>query len=839
MIKTQLATLLFFLGLQVNAQNYLGVMTSNYGGVMSTDLQPASFVDGRFLFDLNLGSVNVNAYQNFVSFNTSGMPGGWLKSFKNDEAYNSWALPDSTFMDRHIVKRYTDNSNAKMGANINLQMDLFNFAFHINSKIAIGLKAKARSISNIGNVDQSFAILIEQGLDYPSLWNQKIDEQFLNVNHLTWAEVGFNYGQVVLDKQEHFLKLGGTIKYLKGYSAAYFQTSNLQFNLKNNDTTQLINGNFNYGYSDNLPDLIENGLDNKFNSNFGVGLDLGFVYEWRPKYKDFKYDMDGETNLWMKNKNKYKAKVGISLIDLGSMRFKKGGLSRNFSVNNSSPFDLQSFSKASSLSDFDQILDSLINESSAAGNTNWTSEQSPNSTFVMRTPTALSLQLDYQLGKYFYVNVSGVMNVILKKKDTKVIVPNQLSITPSFDWSWFGLFLPISMNEYSGFKTGLASRLGPLSIGVTDFRALFSVGKVRGTDFYLGLRLPILYSAIKDKDKDKVSDLKDNCISTPGIWAFKGCPDTDGDGLMDKEDDCPEIAGLLEFKGCPDSDGDKIIDKLDECPEIAGLAEFKGCPDSDGDKIIDKLDDCPEVAGLAEFKGCPDSDSDGIKDSDDACPQNAGPKENQGCPDKDSDGLFDFIDACPEMAGPKENNGCPWPDTDGDGILDKDDACPLLKGPKANMGCPYKDTDGDGLLDKDDDCPNTAGPIENKGCPIIEVEIVEVLRTAFDNLEFESGKDIILEVSKVALDELADVLIKKATWKLEISGHTDNIGGENFNLVLSKKRAEALKNYLIFKGVDTNRLITFYFGETQPLIDNTTLEGRKKNRRVEMKITFD
>ena len=109
MIKTQLITLFFFLGLQVNAQNYLGVITSNYGGVMSTDLQPASFVDGRFLFDLNLGSVNVNTYQNFVSFNTSGMPGGWLKSFKNDEAYNSWALPDSTFMDRHIVKRYNDN----------------------------------------------------------------------------------------------------------------------------------------------------------------------------------------------------------------------------------------------------------------------------------------------------------------------------------------------------------------------------------------------------------------------------------------------------------------------------------------------------------------------------------------------------------------------------------------------------------------------------------------------------------------------------------------------------------------------------------------------------------
>ena len=839
MRKIRFALLLFLATANVKAQGYLGIMTSNYGGVMSTDLQPASFVDGRFSFDLNIASANFNAYQNFVAFNTEGMPGGWVKSFKNEENYNSWALPDSTFMDRHIIKRYAANSSNKLGFNLNMQIDLLNLAFHITPKIAVGVKAKVRSVTNINDVDPQLAILAEQELDLPSLWNQNINEEFFNVSHLTWTEIGLNYGQVIMSEKEHFLKVGGTVKYLKGYTAAYFQTDNFKFNLKNNDTTQLLSGDFNYGYSDNLDEILENGPNFKLNSNFGIGLDLGFVYEWRPKYKDYKYDMDGATNIWMKNKNKYKARIGISLVDLGSIRFTKGGLSRNFSINNLSNFDLQRFSAASSLTSFDQIIDSLINESSASGNNNWTTQQNTNSTFVMRTPTALSLQLDYQIWKYFYLNVTGVMNVIMKKKDTKVIVPNQLSITPSFDYSWFGIYLPISMNEYSGFKTGIASRLGPLNIGVTDFRTLFSAGKVRGTEFYLGLRLPILYEAVKDQDKDKVSDLKDDCITVPGIWAFKGCPDSDGDGLMDKDDECPEVAGLAEFKGCPDKDGDKIIDKLDDCPDIAGLAEFKGCPDKDGDKIIDKLDDCPDIVGLAEFKGCPDSDGDGLKDSDDACPQNVGPKENQGCPDKDADGLFDFIDACPEVAGPKENNGCPWPDTDGDGLLDKDDDCPLLKGPKENKGCPYKDTDGDGLLDKDDDCPNTAGPIENKGCPIIEVEIVEVLRTAFDNLEFESGKEVILEESKAALDELAEVLIKKKSWKLEISGHTDNIGGTNFNLVLSKKRAESLKNYLIVKGVDGNRLITFYFGETMPLVDNTTQENRKKNRRVEMKITFD
>jgi outer membrane protein OmpA-like peptidoglycan-associated protein len=242
---------------------------------------------------------------------------------------------------------------------------------------------------------------------------------------------------------------------------------------------------------------------------------------------------------------------------------------------------------------------------------------------------------------------------------------------------------------------------------------------------------------------------------------------------------------------------------------------------------------------LAALKGCPDKDGDGITDSDDACPDHAGPKEKMGCPDKDNDGLFDYIDDCPDTPGPKENNGCPYPDTDGDGLLDKDDDCPNLSGPISNKGCPFKDTDNDGLLDKDDDCPNTPGPISNKGCPVIEQEVIEVLKTAFDNLEFEIGKDIILESSKISLSELADVLKKKPTWKLEIAGHTDNQGDDNANLVLSKKRAESLKNYLISQGIDGGRLITLYFGEKNPIAGNDTPEGRQKNRRVEMKVVFD
>jgi outer membrane protein OmpA-like peptidoglycan-associated protein len=98
---------------------------------------------------------------------------------------------------------------------------------------------------------------------------------------------------------------------------------------------------------------------------------------------------------------------------------------------------------------------------------------------------------------------------------------------------------------------------------------------------------------------------------------------------------------------------------------------------------------------------------------------------------------------------------------------------------------------------------------------------------------------VIFESSKPSLDELAEVLKKKTTWKLEITGHTDNIGDDNLNLALSKKRAEALKSYLMSQGVEELRLLTLYFGETKPIATNDTPEGRQKNRRVEMKIVFE
>lgn len=323
-------------------------------------------------------------------------------------------------------------------------------------------------------------------------------------------------------------------------------------------------------------------------------------------------------------------------------------------------------------------------------------------------------------------------------------------------------------------------------------------------------------------------------FASAGLQIKLGCNDKDGDGVVDKKDVCPDIPGKVELAGCPDRDGDGIADKDDQCPDVFGLKEFQGCPDTDGDGIPDKGDACPTQIGKSNLNGCPDRDGDGIADKDDQCPDVPGSKELIGCPDKDGDGIADKDDKCPDVAGLKELNGCP--DRDGDGIADIDDSCPDIKGLSKFAGCP--DTDGDGIADNLDKCPTVFGIASNKGCPEVKAETQKIFDQALKGIQFETNKDVIKPVSYPILEQVVKVMKDNPAYLLEINGHTDNVGDDVKNLDLSQRRAIAVKNYLVKKGIEAARLTPKGFGETQPVADNKTANGRAKNRRVEFKVNF-
>lgn len=207
-----------------------------------------------------------------------------------------------------------------------------------------------------------------------------------------------------------------------------------------------------------------------------------------------------------------------------------------------------------------------------------------------------------------------------------------------------------------------------------------------------------------------------------------------------------------------------------------------------------------------------------------AAPAPAAPK------DSDGDGVTDDRDLCPDTVrgAPVDANGCPL-DSDGDGVYDYEDRCPgTPAGTKVDAeGCPL-DTDGDGVLDGDDLCPDTpkGARVTAEGCWVLT------------GVNFDTGKWNIRGDARPILDEVVEVLRYNPDLRVQVQGHTDNVGSAAFNKRLSQNRAKSVRQYLIDQGIDPGRLEAEGFGLSRPMYSNDTEVGRAKNRRVQLKPIF-
>ena len=366
----------------------------------------------------------------------------------------------------------------------------------------------------------------------------------------------------------------------------------------------------------------------------------------------------------------------------------------------------------------------------------------------------------------------------------------------SVSYSWMN-------GRFNNVGLGLGGRVGPVNLYVvTDYgplRYTYDLYPTHTQQFNVKTGIILNFGYRGDDDKDGVVNRKDKCPDTPlGVQVDEyGCPiDSDGDGVPDYLDLCPDtpLGVQVDEYGCPiDSDGDGVPDYLDLCPDTPSGVQVDeyGCPiDSDGDGVPDYLDECPntpsEAYGTVDERGCPkDSDGDDVPDYLDECP-----------------------DTPPEARGMVDGRGCP------------------------------KDTDGDGIPDYLDECPTIPGVPENNGCPETKT-VMKIFEKAMQGIQFESGKDVIKPTSFSILDQIVQAMKDNPYYMLKISGHTDNVGKPVSNQILSEKRANAVKAYLVKKGVSANRITAQGFGDTKPLAPNTTAANKALNRRVEFVVSFE
>jgi outer membrane protein OmpA-like peptidoglycan-associated protein len=784
----------------LHAQFFLGMQSSAYGGVTTVDFNPA-IADSRYIADINIIGLGLGVNNNYVGISR--------KDFFNHNLFN-----DPNFQADQLQERINGkDKNVYIGAQIQGPLSfMFSFGKKDNkNKNAIAVTYHVNSILNVDKVDETFARIAYYGVGTKAdslthFLGQSLTNGNINLRELSWADYGITYSRVIIDNDKHMLKVGGTLKLLQGIEGGYVYVKDLQYKWSNYDTISVFKTGVKYAYSQGM--VTSNGFPANNISSYAQNLtsfkysypsaavDLGVIYEWRPDKDKYKYQMDCQDN-WRLDLNRYKLSAGVSLIDFGAIRFKQGQYSGDFNANISN-WDVQNAKFPNGLQSLDDTIHSRFSVTPNQKNY-----------FTMWLPTRINAFLDYNIYKGVGANFVANISPNMAPNRNMVHHVTTFSITPKYENAWFGIYLPVSYDVMGNFDWGATIRVGPLTIGTQDILGLFAKKFVYNADIHAALKITIPYTKKHDKDKDGVSNKYDKCPKDQGPCISHGCPDRDSDGVLDKDDRCPDVPGPARLQGCPDMDSDGVVDIDDSCPTVPGPAALHGCPDRDSDGIPDYLDECPDVAGLAKFNGCPDRDSDGI-------------------PDK--------LDLCPDKPGSIEHHGCP--DTDGDGVYDDEDRCVLTPGPKENQGCPWPDRDGDGIPDKDDKCPDVFGLPENHGCPALAKKEIETIKYAFENLEFETGKDIIRTHSYPSLNALANLLIEKTNYGLHIAGHTDNVGKPEMNMILSEKRANAVKAYLMKKGVDGSKLETVGYGDTKPVADNSTPEGRQKNRRVEMEITF-
>ena len=184
----------------------------------------------------------------------------------------------------------------------------------------------------------------------------------------------------------------------------------------------------------------------------------------------------------------------------------------------------------------------------------------------------------------------------------------------------------------------------------------------------------------------------------------------------------------------------------------------------------------------------------------------------------------------PEPAPPvivEAEKPAPPADSDGDGVPDSKDKCPdTPRGFKVDENGCLRDGDGDGVPNIMDKCPDTpkGAPVNRFGCWTVK------------GINFDYNKWDINPTYRGALEESVAVLKLNPKMTIEVQGHTDEIASEQYNQVLSEKRAEATRDYFVSKGIAPERIATRGFGETRPLASNDTPAERAKNRRIEIKI---
>jgi hypothetical protein len=465
--KTRLLVLLAILILwtqNIFSQQLLGIVNSNFAGSNSTLINPSALNSSKLYMDINLVTFNQFLGNDYLYIR--GEDYSFFNFLSRDPELPSYGPDDMPF------DRYTNTRNK----NVFIQTLVRGPAFFQNrGRHAYSLYTGVRLLSSARHVPYELGNFGYYGLDYEEQHNILYDDYDFYTNALAFIEVGATYSFSVLKYGFDDLSVGMTLKALFGYTGAYAYIDNVNYMIPNDSIVDIRNMRLDAGYS--LPVDYDNN-DFPDNSGFikgnGVGFDIGATYQRKVRT----YQKRRVNKLCRQKYVDYRYKIGVSLLDLGYVRFTKNTQLHAFD-------DVSEYwINADTLSyyNFNQLIREFSNVFYDDPDASYRGD-----VMTMLLPAAFSIQADYHYYRNWYFNATLVQPIEFGR--SMVTRPAQLSVTPRYETPTFEASLPISLYEWRYPRIGLALRYQFFTIGTDKLGGFVGITDFTGLDIYFSIKL--------------------------------------------------------------------------------------------------------------------------------------------------------------------------------------------------------------------------------------------------------------------------------------------------------------------------------------------------------------
>ena len=448
----------------VYAQEMLGIVNSSYAGITGSVINPAVTVTSPFYIDINLVSGDFFAENNY------------LYIAKEDYRFSRFLSKNPQFPTHEpgnmIVYDYYNTKDKKAFANARIVGPSFAVTVGRHS---FGIVTGARSVSSTKNVPYDIAKFAFERRDFPPLNGSNfVSKQNIYNAELAWMENGINYSYVVKQRGLDYWAAGITVKDLRGYGGGYVYLDNVDYSLPNADTLVIKNIEGEGGYSLPLDYQTNEYNNNPLFKGKGIGFDIGVIYQKK------KNEIQNEhfSSLCAQNYTPYQYKIGISLIDIGRVKFKQNAEKLVFD-NVSTTWDDLSNTRINSVDDFTTLLSNQFYGNPIAivqGNE-----------IQIALPTALSFQADVNYYKNWFVN--GIIVYPIHFSKSGLIRPVLFGITPRYETSLFDISMPVTLFDWTKPRIGFSARFLSFFVGTEKISGFFHFKDFTGLDFYFGVKL--------------------------------------------------------------------------------------------------------------------------------------------------------------------------------------------------------------------------------------------------------------------------------------------------------------------------------------------------------------